>query len=303
MLGIALKVVSVMFFVVMSALLKAAPDVPVGQMIFFRSFFAVFPILLFLAWRGELVEGFRTSRPLAHVGRGLIGMAGMSLIFFALTRLPLPEATTINYATPLLIVIFGAVFLKETVRFYRWSAVIVGLGGVLIVMWPRLTVLTGGGAGLNETLGALAALGGCVTAALASLTIRNLLQTERSATIVVYFSLSCSVFALLTLPFGWVVPDRVTLVLLIGSGLLGGLGQICLTEAYRHADISVVAPFEYSSMLVAIVLGYVVFGDVPTIQMLVGGSIVVASGIFIILRERRLGLERAKAGQVVTPQG
>jgi len=303
MLGIVLKVLSVMFFVAMSAMLKSVPDVPVGQMIFFRSFFAAFPILLFLAWRGELIEGFRTSRPLGHVGRGLIGMAGMSLIFFALTRLPLPEATTINYGTPLIIVIFGAVFLKETVRLSRWTAVVVGLVGVLIVMWPRLTVLSAGGAGLDETLGALAALGGCVTAASASLMIRNLLRTERSSTIVVYFSLSCSAFALLTLPFGWVVPDPLMLVLLVGSGVLGGLGQICLTEAYRHADISVVAPFEYSSMLVAIVLGYVFFGDVPTVQMLLGGSIVVASGIFIILRERRLGLERVRAKQVVTPSG
>ena len=287
MLGIALKVLSVLFFVAMSAMLKGAPDVPVGQMIFFRSFFAILPILLFLGWRGELIEGFRTKRPLGHVGRGLIGMAGMSLIFIALTRLPLPEATTINYATPLIIVIFGAVFLKETVRLYRWSAVVVGLAGVLIVMWPRLTVLTGGGAGLDQTVGALAALGGCVTAASASLMIRNLLRTERSSTIVVYFSLTCSVFSLLTLPFGWIMPDPVMLALLIGAGVVGGLGQICLTEAYRHADISVVAPFEYASMLVAIVLGYVFFGDVPTVQMLLGGSIVVASGIFIILREQQ----------------
>ena len=111
--GIWLKVISVCFFLAMASLLKAADGVPPGQLVFFRSFFAILPIVVFLAWRGELIEGFKTKRPLGHLWRGLIGVCGMGLGFFALTRLPLPEAVAINYAMPLLIVVFGAMFLKR----------------------------------------------------------------------------------------------------------------------------------------------------------------------------------------------
>lgn len=302
-MGIGFKIASVMAFVLMSVLLKLAPEVPVGQMVFFRSFFAIIPVLGFLALRGEFLEGFRTARPMGHILRGFVGVTGMTLVFFALTRLPLPEATTINYATPLVITIAGAVFLGERVRAYRWSAIIVGLVGVLIIMWPRLTVFTSGeGGDLDHTLGALAAFGACFTSAIAFLTIRNLLRTEKSATIVVWFSLTCAALSLVTLPFGWVMPDPLVLTLLVGSGILGGLGQVWLTEAYRHTDVSVVAPFEYTSMLASIALGYLVFADIPTPQMLVGGAVVVASGIFLVWRERRLGLRRAALDKLTTPE-
>jgi drug/metabolite transporter (DMT)-like permease len=303
MLGIGLKIASVFVFVAMSSLLKAAEGVPPGELVFFRSFFALVPILIFLAFRRELIEGFKTKRPWGHVWRGVIGVTGMSLMFFGLTRLPLPEAITINYATPLFIVVFSAIFVGETIRLYRWSAVLVGLVGVLIVMWPRLTFFVGGANGnLEQTWGAVAAFCSCITAAAAMIMVRNLVQTERSATIVIYFSITCSVLALLTIPFGWVWPTPQQWVLLVSAGIAGGIGQILLTECYRHADMSIIAPFEYSSMILSIIVGFFVFGDVPTAQMLVGGSIVVGAGIFIILRERRLGLERARAKEVSAPQ-
>lgn len=304
MLGIGLKLSSVALFLTMATCLKAAPGTPVGEMVFFRSAFAILPILVFLGYRGQLGTGLKTERLGGHAFRGFLGAAGMGCGFFALTKLPLPEATTLSYATPLLVVVLSALVLREVVRLYRWSAVALGMTGVLIIAWPRLTVFTGGAElGLDESIGVLASLLGSCIAATAMLMTRSLVRTERSATIVLYFSLSCTIGGLLTLPFGWIMPEPRDLVLLISAGIAGGIAQILLTESFRHADMSVIAPFDYTSLILSVILGYVVFAEIPTINMLVGGLIVVAAGIFIIFREHRLGLERRAARRFTTPQG
>jgi len=271
--------------------------------VFFRSFFAILPIIAYLIWKGELGVGLKTKHPVSHLLRGLVGTGGMMTGFFALTQLPLAEAITISYATPLLIVVFSAVFYHEQVRLYRWSAVLVGLVGVVIIIWPRLTVFSGGISDMSgATLGAISALVAAGFAATAMVLVRKLVETERSATIVLYFSLTSSVFGLATLPFGWVMPTTEQFALLIGAGIFGGIGQILLTESYRHADMSVVAPFEYASLILSVLIGYLIFHDVPTIEMLAGGAIVVGSGLFIIYREHKLGLERKRASEVTPPQ-
>ena len=303
MTGIAFKLSSVCVFLGMSSLLKASEGVPAGQLVFFRSFFAILPIIVYLIWKGELGVGLKTKHPLSHLMRGLVGTGGMITGFFALTQLPLAEAITISYATPLLIVIFSAVFYHEQVRLYRWSAVLVGLVGVIIIIWPRLTVFSGGIEDMSgATLGAISALVAAGFAATAMVLVRKLVETERSATIVLYFSVMSAALGLLTLPFGWVMPTPEQFALLIGAGIFGGVGQILLTESYRHADMSVVAPFEYASLILSVAIGYVIFRDVPTIEMLIGGAIVVGSGLFIIYREHKLGLERKRASEVSPPQ-
>ena len=260
MTGIAFKLSSVCVFLGMSSLLKASEGIPAGQLVFFRSFFAILPIIAYLIWKGELGVGLTTKHPLSHLLRGLVGTGGMMTGFFALTQLPLAEAITISYATPLLIVVFSAVFYHEQVRLYRWSAVLVGLVGVIIIIWPRLTVFSGGIADMSgATLGAASALVAAGFAATAMVLVRKLVETERSATIVLYFSLTSSVFGLATLPFGWVMPTTEQFALLIGAGIFGGIGQILLTESYRHADMSVVAPFEYASLILSVLIGYVIF--------------------------------------------
>ncbi|WP_246671200.1 DMT family transporter [Mesorhizobium sp. 8] len=302
--AIALKVLSVAIFVCMSSLIKAAGTLPAGQIVFFRSFFAIFPILLFLGFKRELGTAFATKRPMGHVARGVIGVCSMALTFFALTRLPLPDAITLNYAQPLLVVVFSSVFLGETIRIYRWSAVVVGLVGVVIIAWPELTLLSSGSAmAEEEVMGVIAALASACTSAVAAILVRNLVHSERTATIVLWFSLMASVLSLLSIPFGWEALSPQQYGALIAAGFCGGLGQILMTSAYRHAEVSVVAPFEYTSMILAIVVGYFAFGDVPTPYMLVGGLIVVGAGIFIIWRERQLGLSRGAARRVVSPQG
>jgi len=299
--GIALKIGSVLVFIVMSAMIKAtAQHVPAGQAVFFRSFFAIPVIVAWLALRRELSAGFRTANPLGHVWRGFAGTIAMGLGFAGLAYLPLPEVTAIGYAAPLLTVIFAAMFLNEQVRAFRISCVALGLTGVLVVLSPRLTVLQGG-AGQTEALGAMLVLGGAVFAALAQVFVRKLVQTERTATVVFWFSVTASALSLITLPFGWVIPTPTEAALLVGCGILGGIGQILLTSSYREADASLVAPFEYASMIFALAIGYFVFAEAPTATMLAGAALVVTAGILIILRERKLGKDRAAQRKALTP--
>ncbi len=275
---------------------------PAGELVFFRSFFGIVPVVVFLAWTGQLREGVKSNAIGGQIWRGLVGTTSMGLGFFALTRLPLPEAVTLNYATPLVIVVFSALFLNEIVRFHRWSAVVVGLVGVVIIAWPSLTLFSTG-VSSAAALGVGAALAGACVGAGAQLLVRRLIVTERSATIVLYFLGTSSLISLVTIPFGWVMPTPLQAVYLVGAGIAGGIAQIILTESYRHADMSVVAPFEYTSLVFSVIIGFVFFGDLPTVHMIVGGILVVGSGLFIIYREHRLGIDRKKAAELVTPQG
>ncbi len=302
--GIAMKILSVCVFTLMAVCIKASAEhVPPGQAVFFRSFFAMPVILTWLVVTRNLAHGLETQHPLGHLWRGLVGATAMGLGFTALGLLPLPEVTALGYAAPLLTVIFAAMFLGEQVRAFRLSAVVLGLVGVTIVLSPRLTLLDSETVSTVQTVGAMAAVLGAVFAALAQVFVRKLVYTEQTAAIVFYFSLTATLLSLATLPFGWVVPTVGEATLLVGAGFLGGVGQILLTESYRHAETSVIAPFEYVSMILALTLGYVVFDEVPTVTMLGGAALIVGAGLFIIWREHKLGLERAKARGVITPQG
>lgn len=301
--GIGLKLLSIAVFAAMAALIKATSDtIPPGQAVFFRSFFAIPVILVWLAAQGHLHDGLRVQDPFGHLWRGVVGAGAMGTGFAGLGLLPFSEVTALGYAAPLLTVIFAAMFLGERVRLFRLSAVAMGLVGVLIVLSPRLSV-DAGVADPRQQLGAMVVLIGAVLTALAQVFVRKLVQTEGTAAIVFWFSVTCSVLALVTLPFGWVVPDLVVLGMLVVTGFLGGLGQILLTSSYRHADASVIAPFEYASMLLALGIGFFLFDEVPTPIMLFGAAIIIAAGVLIIWRERQLGLERARQRKAMTPQG
>ena len=301
--GILLKLCSVMVFIVMASLIKATADhVPPGEAVFFRSFFAIPVIVAWLALQRQLSTGFRAVNPLGHVWRGLMGTTAMGLGFASLAYLPLPEVTALGYAAPLLTVIFAAMFLGEEVRLFRIACVVLGLTGVLIVLSPRLSIDPTTGLGGTEALGAVLVLTGAIFSALAQVFVRKLVLTESTTAIVFYFSVTSTLLSLITLPFGWVIPEPREAALLVTAGLLGGVGQILLTASYREADASLVAPFAYASMIFALGIGFFIFDEVPTGTMLAGAVLVIAAGILIIWRERRLGLERAKGRQAHTPQ-
>ncbi|WP_299348829.1 DMT family transporter [uncultured Shimia sp.] len=301
--GIALKLISVLLFSIMASCIKAASaHVPPGEAVFFRSIFALPVIFGWLLLRRELRTGLKTDNVMGHFWRGVIGTTAMALGFSALGLLSLPEVTAIGYAAPLLVVVFAAMFLGEQVRLFRLSAVGLGLLGVMIVLYPRLSSLSGENRDAVAALGAVLTLGSATFMALAQIHIRRLVQTEKTSAIVFYFTLSSALLSLLTLPFGWVMPTGYEALLLVAAGLLGGIAQIFLTSAYRFAPASTVAPFDYASMLLAIVIGYFIFAETPTIHTLAGAALIICAGVLIIWRERQLGLKRG-ARKTLTPQG
>jgi drug/metabolite transporter (DMT)-like permease len=291
--AIAIKLVSVLLFAVMSVLVRyVGSTVPLGQVVFFRSAFAIIPVVVIYAWRGELDAAFRTGRPLGHVTRGLIAVVGMFLNFAALARLPLVDATAISFAAPFITVALAALVLKERVRAYRWSAVAIGFGGVLVMLWPYLNVGALVAAGSTaSTVGAACAVTAAVSNATAVIQTRRLTDSETTASIVFYFSLICTLAGLASLPFVWRAPSATELAALISIGVVGGLSHIFLTESYRYAPASVVAPFDYVALLWAFFFGYMLFDEIPSRYVYAGAAIVVASGLFVIWRERRLGLK------------
>ncbi|WP_323763941.1 DMT family transporter [Marinovum sp.] len=292
--GIALKISALAVFTVMAVLIKATSDaVPPGEAVFFRSAFSIPVILVWLLARGELRTGLRTANVMGHVWRGVIGVSAMGLGFAALGLLPLPEVTAIGFAAPLMTVILAALLLGEKVRLFRLTAVAIGLIGVTIILWPRLSF--DGTADRLATLGAILALISAGLRALAQVHIRRLVQSEDTAAVVFYFMLTATGFSLLTLPFGWTVPSPTETAMLVAAGVIGGVGQILVTSAYRFAPASVLAPFDYSQMLFAVAAGYLLFAEIPTSATLWGSLVVIAAGVLIIYRERQLGLERGKA--------
>lgn len=299
--GIALKIASTIAFTAMATLIKLVSDrYPVGELTFFRSFFAIIPVFAWVGARGDFPSVFTTERIGAHFIRSVAGAMAMFLGFTALSMLPIADATAIGYASPLMTVIFAVLLLGEKVHVYRWSAVAVGLFGVLVILSDYV------GPGATHTaegslVGALIGVASAVVGALAATYVRNLVRYEGSATIVVYFSLFTALFSLATLPFGWAIPGLADTALLVGAGICGGLGQVFLTQSYRFGDASLIAPFDYTSMIWALVVSLAVFGTWPSGVVLAGAAIVIGAGLFVIWREHRLGIERSRSKRAQTP--
>ena len=289
--GIAMALAAVMCFAAMSTLVKQATEYsPTGQIVFFRSLFAMVPALLFAFFRGDLGQAFSTKRLGGHIVRSTIGVTSMFLTFAALAYLPLAEATAIAYATPLIMVFLAAFFLKEVVRRYRWSAVAVGFVGIGIILVPMFNA----DVDRNFAIGFSIALGAAALSACAAIQVRQLVDSESSITIVLYFSLFSTLAALLSIPFGWSALDLKQSLLLVGAGLLGGIAQLLHTQSFRFADASLVAIFQYTSMIWAVCFGYVIFHDIPQTTTWIGAAVVIAAGIFVIIREHRLGMRRRR---------
>jgi drug/metabolite transporter (DMT)-like permease len=297
--AISLKLVAMVLFAVMSTIIRyAVQQFPIGQVVFCRSAFAIIPILLIYGWRGELKAAVYTARPFGHIGRGMIAGTSMFLNFGALARLPLVDATALNFASPLMTVALAAVILKERVRIFRWSAVAVGFLGVLVMLYPMLDFAQFTGAAASTALiGVACAMGGAVLGSGSNIQTRRLTTTETTPSIVFYFSLYSALIAVPTLPFAWSSPTPLQWLALAAIGVLGGLAHLVLTESYRFAPASVVAPFDYTQLFWVFLLGYFCFGELPTIYVWVGSGIIMLAGLFVIWRERQLGLRRVREAE------
>ncbi|MDP1909418.1 MAG: DMT family transporter [Hyphomicrobium sp.] len=291
-IGIVCQLAAGVSFTLMGALVRhVSPRVPLGEIVFFRSFIAILPLLVMLAWRNELILAVRTKNPLAHLSRSVSGILAMFLTFAALWYLPLAEATAIGFATPLFNVALAAFFLGEKVRIWRWSAVLIGLLGVLVMLSPYIGQQD---YDRDDAIGALIALAAALVISVAMTQVRYFSRTETTASLVFYFSLSCAVGGLLTIPLGWIWPSNGDWMALIALGVFGGFGQILITESYRYAPASVLAPFAYFTMVWSVIIGYLAFSELPKQEVFVGAAIVIAAGLFVAYRERKLGIERTK---------
>ncbi len=301
--GIAYKIASTLAFACMMAIVKAYNQYPVGQLVFFRSFFALFVLALWLSWRHEFPHALYTKRVGGHALRAISGTGNMVLMFGAYSFLPLADVTAVGYAGPLIIIVLAALWLGERVGPARWFGVIIGFGGVILMLSEHL----GGGFsnGLSgAAIGALMALTGAFSLAVAMIQTRRLVQTEHMGAVVFYFQFTASGIGIGLMLIGalwpsswpwaasvqsmaWVWPEPAHWLPLIGAGLLGGIGQILMTRGFTLADASVIACFDYTSMIWVLLLGILFLGEFPSPTVLAGASIVTAAGIMVIISERK----------------
>ena len=271
-------------FSAMDALVKLATvRHPTGQIIFFRNLFALVPLYFFIRQAGGLGI-LRTQRLDQHILRSLGGIASMFCLFLAYAYMPLADAMAIATAGPIFLTALSVPLLGEHVGWRRWAAVFAGFIGILIITRP--------GSGVFG-VAALLPLAGAFFYALAMVQIRKLSTSEPPARIVFYFTIAAVVLGGASLPWQWVTPTPLSLVYLVGIGLVGGFAQMAMTHAFRLAPVAVVAPFDYTSLVFATGFGYAIWGQVPDRFVWAGAAIVIASGLYILHRET---VRRRQAG-------
>ena len=284
--GIVYKLLSGAGMAVVAAAIKSlGKDYPIGEIVFFRCLLAL-PAVLISAYLHPL--GFRvlkTKNARAHTVRAVISIIGTVSFFGVLLLLPFGDAMALTFSTPLFVVALAGPLLGERIGPYRIGAVIVGFIGVLLIVYPSATGHDGHARSLlGVGVGILAAFSG----ACSQIVVRAL-RHDPATTTVFYVSIALIAAALLTAPFGWFWPHSLAdWGLLSIVGVVGGLAQLAISHASRMADASTLAPFDYLQLLWAMVIGYVLFSEVPVALVIAGALIVSGSGIFIALRERAL---------------
>lgn len=277
-LGILLRVAAAFVFAVMGACIKAfGNSVPLGQVVFFRSAFALIPLVAFLWWSGVFPAGLATKRPLGHVLRCLMGAAAMFTSFATIRLLPLAEATMLSYLAPAMMALMGWMLLGEHFGLRRLGGVTMGLAGGVVFSLPTLSGNLPDGAQLGVALGVVTA----VLTAGALIQVRRLTMLgEGAGAIAFWFAVVSALAGAATLPMGWVRPDAVQMALLLGAGLAGGVAHILMTLSFRHAEASALAPFEYLSVLWAVILGAMIFGELPGWSFLMAAPLILG-GAFV----------------------
>ncbi|MCI4232817.1 DMT family transporter [Dickeya dianthicola] len=290
--GICLKILSTLCATLMLACVKGLQGaIPTGEVIFFRSFVAMFPLLIWLKTQGNIIASIKTKNLFGHLVRGFSGTGGMYFNYLALVYLSLADATAISYAAPLFTVLMAALLLKEKVHVARWLGVVVGFSGILIMLSANLTaggsMLAHSGLQSGMGLGALFALLAALCSATSNVQIRFLNGIEKPGAIVFYFSLMTTLIGLATITLGWSMPTPLQLLLLIGCGFFGGMTQILVTLSLRYTDASLLAPFDYTTLVWSMMIGYLFLNNFPGPATLLGASIVALAGIFTLWCDQR----------------
>jgi len=288
-LAIGLKLSQTLAFSLMYAAIKLAGPVPIGQVVFFRGFFALVPLFAWTFFTVGPLAAIATKRPSYHIVRSVVGTTSMFANFTALKLLPLATVTAFGFMSPIFAVVLAAVFLKEHVGKFRWGAVLVGFAGVMLMIEPHGGLLSL--AALRLSKGVSYALLFSFLSAVVVVWIRQMSATERCEAIVFYFMVACAAAGGVAMIFDSMPMTFWMTVWLVLTGILGGAGQLFMTYSYRYGEPSLLAPFDYISMIWAMVLGWFVFGEMPAAMVLWGAGVVIVSGLFIAWREHRWHVE------------
>ena len=281
-LGIALKLASVVVFGAMTVCIKfLGTDIPAGQTIFIRGIISVF-VLALIAWSTDRPHLLKTRDWRAHALRSLAGTISMFCLFIAVTMIPLADFTAITFTAPLFLTVLAMVFLGERIHRFRWTALGIGFLGVIITIGPHLSFAHG------VSPGVLVALGNAAFSAFSMVFLRSMSGGEHAITITFYFSLTFMVCAAATALQGWPAPTSTQWALIVAAGLLGVFAQLLLTYSYRYAEASTIAPLDYSSMIMAILLGYLFFDEIPSLSVWLGAPLILGAGLLILWREYAL---------------
>lgn len=290
--GALLMLGATALFTIMSAIIKGlSENIHFIETMFFRSALAL-PVMFALAARSRNPAVLRTRRFPAHLVRAFTGTMAQGCSFYALTVLPLAEQTALTYTTPLFVTLLSIPFLGERVGIHRWSAVLLGFAGIMVIALGEGAFQGGGWPQGVVAIGMAAAVAQGVWSAMTTLLVRSLSATESSTTIVLWQSLLMTAFTLVALPFVWTTPSLFELLLLVLVGLVGGVAQIMLTEAYASAEVSALGPYSYTSILWAVAIGWLVFSDAPGWATIAGSTLIVAAGLYILHREIRRTRQR-----------
>ena len=277
-IGVLYGVASVACFAMMDACVKWLDQYPVGEVLFCRFFFGLIPILM-LVPKEELKTFYKTNRPKLHAFRAISGTLAIIALFIALREIPLADVVSLTFGGPIFVTLGSIFFLSEKVGIRRWSAVFIGFIGMLLIVKPAYDELN---------IYYLFPIIFCIFFACVALSIRSLSSTEPNYRIALYFSLLSMVVGLCTLPFGWVTPSKVDLLLLIFTGVIGSIANILLTVSLRIAEASLVTPTKYLNLVFAILLGYFIWGEIPKILTLLGAGLIIISSTIIFFRETKL---------------
>ena len=267
--------ISVCAFSLMDAIVKWSDAYPVGQVLFFRGFCGLIPILSLIP-KDRYKDFYKTNRPTLHLKRCLSGLIAIVAIFIALRKLPLATVVSISFAAPIFTTIFSIFLLNEKVGLYRWLAVIVGFIGIIIISEPGFSSLN---------IYYIYPIIFCLGLSYVAIAIKQLSSSEPIWLIGFYFSFSIMITSLFTISQGWIMPNLIDLVLLSLVGIFGGVANLLLTQAYKFADVSLVTPLKYLSLVFAIIFGYFIWNEIPTSKTLFGASLVIISSIIIFRRE------------------
>ena len=274
-LGFLYMFLSVCAFSVMDLIVKWSDNYALGQVIFFRGFFGLV-LYYFVIPKERLKDFYFTKRPMLHFSRCFFGLMALLSIFTALRNLPLATVVSISFAAPIFTTIFSIFFLSEKVGYFRWLAVFVGFVGIIIISEPGLSSLN-----VYYIFPVIFVLGMSYVA----ISIRQLSSTEPVWLISLYFSVAITLAGLFTIPYGWLIPNLKDLILLSFMGIFGGVANLWLSQSYKFAEVSLVTPLKYLALVFAIIFGYLIWDEIPTIKTLVGATLVIVSSIIIFRRE------------------